>query len=126
MNKAEKPIPISRGQEINTEKLINKLKNDLKMGQNYYSYLNEQIKTKRVLSQREFMKPLERQNLDLLAALSEEIEELEKHADELLDHMIQGENILQDAKEKLHNEVTLSELIELISELEKLSPEKKQ
>lgn len=103
MNSSEKPIPISRGQEISAGKLIDTIKEKLAKLEELHSRTIQQIKDKQVLYNREFMRPEDKRNYALIAALSKEIKELEEIEAGIFDSILEGNELLQEGKERLRD-----------------------
>lgn len=120
MNSKENPIPISRGKEIDAEKLLETLNQKLANLEVLHAEIVKKIKDRQVLFNREFMKADDKRNYELIAALSEEIEELEKNAGKVFDELEKVENLLAEGNEKLRDIRELSELIKEMALLEKM------
>ncbi|MBD3359863.1 MAG: hypothetical protein GF365_04130 [Candidatus Buchananbacteria bacterium] len=124
MNNYEKPISISRGKEINTEKILKTLQEKLLMLENYHTELGQKIKDKQTLYNREFMKSPEKRDYGLIADLTREIEELDKIADKVLDEMLTAQSLIQEGQQKLRDQQEISDQLKQITELEKILKEK--
>ena len=124
MNNKETIIPISRGKEIDSEKLLKTLEQASRTLESLHAEIGKKIKDRQVLFNREFMKAHDKRNYELIAALSKEIEELEKNADKVFDELEKVGNLLAEGKEKLRDIQELSELIKEMAFLEELLKEK--
>ncbi len=124
MNNHEKPIPISRGKEISTEKLLENLQQKLSMLENLYSAIGKKIKDKELLYNSEIEKSIEKANYGLMSALTNELEKLNKIDDEILDQMLVAQDLIEQGKEKLRDQRQISDLLNHITELEKILNEK--
>jgi len=129
MTNPEKPIPISKGKEIKLEDLQKKFKAEGKRLFNLMERMLAEIKWREDLYSQELKKPTEKLNYDLLIALTEELENLNKNfdkTDDLHDEILDRQEKLRDT---LNDMRELSELTEKIEELEnniKETTEKKE
>ena len=118
MNKQEAPVPINRGSEIQAQKLIETIKQKLKMLETWHADIGRKMKDKEVLYNREFMKDADKRNYALIADLSEEIETLSNAANQVFDEMLKADDLVQTGKEQLREFQELSDEIERIAVLE--------
>ncbi|MFA5188660.1 MAG: hypothetical protein WC460_04845 [Patescibacteria group bacterium] len=120
MNNKENPIPISHGNEINIQKLIDTIKEKSSMLEEMHTDIVKQIEDKEALYNREFMKSASKINYGLIADLTEEIETLNDIEKKIFDDLLEAEDLLQEGAESLRDYQELSDLIEKITFLEKL------